>query len=281
MTICWIGSDKEYIDYITDYAARLHCRIPKDSSLLACMDDDGTPIGFGAILATKEVADIAFLYVPEEHRRKGIGTQLLAEMENMAQQVGVTDLRCIVPNDTESLLFFTAKEYELCEGPREYAVPFASLRYSEAYRKNIAGKTAKKAKALESCSDKEKKVLQQYYDKHGISATDSFDKKLSAAIFEGEEARCLLLGERTASGVIIHYMHSDKDHPELLVDCLKVMDKAITADREDISDLMLSFATGNEYEQSLLRHLAGEAAIVEEFSRYSVAYRIVGDRVKL
>lgn len=273
MTTYWIGSDKDYSDALIKYAKRLGYRIPEDASLIASFDDGGNMAGFGALAATQEVADILFLYVPEENRGKGIGGELLAEMENMAGQVGVSGLRCYVPHDTATLVFFAKKGYEFYEGPREYAVPYGALKYSEVYRKNISGKTPKKAKSLERCSDKEKKILKAYLETNGITGTESFDIQLSAVIFEGQEVITILLGETNMKGVIVSFMRSDKEHPELLVDCLKVMDRAISSREGGGRDMMLSFATGNDNEQSLLKYLVGQAAVIQEFSRYSVAYK--------
>lgn len=278
MKIFWIGSDKEYTEYLIEYAARLDYQIPKDANLLASIDDDGSLKGFGAISATKDVADILFLYVTKECRRQGIGGKLLSEIESLALQAGVSSIRCFVPHEDSNLTFFTKKGYELCEGPREYAVSMGALWYSESYRKIIYGKTAKKAKALGNCSSMEKKALKHYCEMNGISGLDFFDQRISSVIFSGDEVTTLFLGESNNNGVIIHYIHLDKAHPEFMVDCFKVLDRAVNADINADSKLMLSFATGNENELSLLSHIAGEAAIIEEFSRYAVAFKNIGSK---
>ena len=273
MTTYWIGSDKESIEYFIKFAEAFKIRIPKNASIISTVGDDGSLMGFGAVVSRNDLADLLFLYVIEEERRKGIGGNLLREIEEVALAAGVGSIRCIVQHEDTIFDFFEAEGYEFFETPKEYAVPIGSLHYSDSYRKNIEGKTPHKAKALDACSAGEKKILKEYFEEKRITDIDEYNLKLSAAAFEGNELSALLLCESNMEGIIINYMHADKEHPEKLVDCLKVLDAAISSHRDECKDLMLSFATGNEMELMLLKHLAGDAAVIEDFSRYSVAYK--------
>jgi hypothetical protein len=68
-------------------------------------------------------------------------------------------------------------------------------------------------------------------------------------------------------------MYAKEDHPEYLIDCLRVLDRILSEYKEQDPELMLSFATGNDTEVSLLHHLTGNIVPVEEFVRESIAIK--------
>lgn len=68
-------------------------------------------------------------------------------------------------------------------------------------------------------------------------------------------------------------MYSDAEHPENLIDCFRVMDKALSTHKKETSKLMLSFATGNETEARLLQRLSGDVVLINEFVREDVAVK--------
>ena len=64
------------------------------SVVLVARDDDGTPLGCGALRALGDgVAEVKRMYVVPSRRGHGVSRSLLAGLENAAQQRGWTTLR--------------------------------------------------------------------------------------------------------------------------------------------------------------------------------------------
>ncbi len=273
MRIFWIGDNKANEDYLVDYASKLNERILKDADIIVATDDDGNLEAFAAIDARKELADIVFFYVVNEDRGKRIGHELLAEIEKTVMDSGVATIRCIIPQEEDMMALFDDAGYDFFPGGKEYAVSFGALHYSETYRKTIDGKKPVKAKTLDKLTDEENVILRHFLDENTLKEMDFFNKKLSSVVINNGEVAAVLLCESNLKGVIVDYLHSDKEHPDNLLDCFRALDNALSAHKDILADMMLSFATGNEVEERLIHILSGEVVLIEEFVREDVAVK--------
>ncbi|MBQ7614752.1 MAG: GNAT family N-acetyltransferase [Butyrivibrio sp.] len=273
MKTFWIGFDNKEIEYFIDYAAKLKAKIPEEAEILAATDDDGIVKGFAAVVATKDVSDIVFFFVAEEARGKNIGRTMLKEIEKTVRESGVSIIRCVVPNEDGIVNLFFNEGYDFFDTGTEYAVSVGALYYSGTYRKSIYGKEPVKAKSLDQFTPEEKKIFKSLCHENIIEELDFFNPKLSAAVFDGDTVKAFLLCESNMKGIIVDYMHSEAEHPENLIDCFRVLDKALSTHKEETSKLMISFATGNDTEERFLKRLAGDVVLVEEFVREDFAIK--------
>ena len=182
-------------------------------------------------------------------------------------------MRAVIPGRDEMTGLFRKAGYELYEAGKEYALPFRSLHYSPIYRMKVEGKNPVKAKALIDANVEERNVLKAYFNDNGISDGLSFDKDLSSVIFDNGRVSALMLCERIPGGLIVEYILTSRDHPEYLIDCLRVMDRYISKKAEAKEGLMLSFATGHEKERNLVKRLSGGLMDPEEIIREYIAVK--------
>lgn len=76
-------------------------------------DDNGNIIaGLDAVITTFKILYVSTLFVDEKYRRKGIGTQLIKEMELRAKKLGVNTIR-LDTFDWQGKDFYKAVGYEL------------------------------------------------------------------------------------------------------------------------------------------------------------------------
>ena len=276
MNIFWIGDNKADEDYLIDYASNLNGMIFRDADFIVATDDEGKLEGFAAIEANRDLADIVFFYVVDEARGKNVGMALLSEIEKTVLESGVDILRCVLPAENAMMALFDDYGYSFIPCGKEYAVSLGSLHYSETYRKVIEGKKPVKARTLEELTDEENKIFKHSLDENTLRELHFFNKKLSSVVINNGVVDAVLLCEANLNGVIVDYMHSDKEHPDKLLDCFKALDRALSAHKDATKDLKISFATGNQVEQRLIRALSGEMALIEEFVRENVAIKRLG-----
>ncbi len=116
-------------------------------------------------------------------------------------------------------------------------------------------------------------ALKEFFIDNSIATMDYFNPVLSSVVFDGSDVMGMLLCETKPKGIIIYYMYAKEDHPEYLIDCLRVLDRILSEYKEQDPELMLSFATGNDMEVSLLQHLTGNIIPIEEFVREGIAIK--------
>lgn len=94
--------DKEYTKNDLEGAIRIGIK-----------DDNGNIIaGLDAVITTFKILYVSTLFVDEKYRRKGIGTQLIKEMELRAKKLGVNTIR-LDTFDWQGKDFYKAVGYEL------------------------------------------------------------------------------------------------------------------------------------------------------------------------
>ncbi len=94
--------DKEYTKNDLEGAIRIGIK-----------DDNGNIIaGLDAVVTTFKILYVSTLFVDEKYRRKGIGTQLIKEMELRAKKLGVNTIR-LDTFDWQGKDFYKAVGYEL------------------------------------------------------------------------------------------------------------------------------------------------------------------------
>ncbi len=271
--IFWITDESEWRAKILNYAMQFGETFPDPAAILAVIDDEGRLLGFSAVLSTEVISDILYFHVVPEEREKDTGHLMLREIEKVIGDTGIGIIRYIMPRDEEMMIFFADEGYDIIEGSREYAVKYASLSYSEVYRKNIEEEEAKNAVSISELNPKEQKILKDFIIGNSVGTMDFFNPLLSSAVIEDSEVKGLLLCESKPKGIIIYYMYAAPEHPEYLIDCLRVPDKILSEYKSEDPELMLSFATGNDTEVSLVHHLTGNTVPIEEFVRESIAVK--------
>ncbi|MCR5788870.1 MAG: hypothetical protein K6G83_03195, partial [Lachnospiraceae bacterium] len=212
-------------------------------------------------------------------RRQGIGIFLLKEIEAAAASSGAGVLRAVLPGREDLLGFFEKAGFAYFAGGKEYAVSFGSLRYSSVYRKKVKGKEPFRAKALGGLNTSEREMLTAWCHDQDITDLSDYDEALSAACLSEGRLSALLLCEQMDKGVIVRHMYTDREQPEDLLDCFRVLNRALDLpyDKEegspDRADYMLSFGTGHTVEKTLLLHLAGDMVPITEITRETAAVK--------
>ena len=249
------------------YAAHMRYQLPEDCEYFVAVDDDNVLSGIAALLPGRDVTDILFLYVFESKRRKHAGNMLLHGIEDAVREAGGRSLRCIMPAYDDLIALYTREGYGLFPGRTEYAVSFGTLHYSKLYRKYIRGRLSKWAKTLGECTPAQKEALEAFLGKEEMTG-------ILAAVFEGGEIMAVLSCEAFTDGILIDYMYVKKGHPKLLLDCIRLLDnKLVSTYGERMSDMMLSFSTGNDAEEELLKMFSGALIPLEKYTREYVAVK--------
>ncbi len=275
INLFWIRDDKDKRNLFLEYAKQFGETFPDVANILAAVDNKGNLKGFSTILSTEVISDILTFRVEPGESVKEIGHLMLREIENVIEETGIGLIRFIMPCDEEMMCFFADEGYDIVENGSEHAVLYASLFYSDVYRKTITEGKVQKARSISECSPKDQKILKDFFMKNDVGTMDFFNPVLSSAVIEGSEVKGLLLCETKPRGIIIYYMHAAADNPEYLLDCIRVLDKILSGYKAEDPGLMLSFATGNDSELSLLRHLTANIVPVEEFVRDCTATKIL------
>ena len=273
INLVWIGDDRDTREMILQYAAQFGKTFPDAADILEAVDEGGRLLGFTAVLSTEVISDILVFHVVPEEGGDDTGHLMLRELEKVIGDTGIAILRYIMPRDEELMIFFYDEGYDIFDGGREYAVRYASLSYSPVYRKNIEAAEVQKAVSIGDCTPKEQKILKEFFIDNSIATMDYFNPVLSSVVFDGSDVMGMLLCETKPKGIIIYYMYAKEDHPEYLIDCLRVLDRILSEYKEQDPELMLSFATGNDMEVSLLQHLTGNIIPIEEFVREGIAIK--------
>ncbi len=273
INLVWIGDDEDTREMILQYAAQFGKTFPDAADVLEAVDDGGRLLGFTAVLSTEVISDILVFHVVPEEGGDDTGHLMLRELEKVIGDTGIAILRYIMPRDEKMMIFFYDEGYDIFDGGREYAVRYASLSYSPVYRKNIEEEEAHNAKSIGECTRKEQMALKEFFIDNSIATMDYFNPVLSSVVFDGSDVMGMLLCETKPKGIIIYYMYAKEDHPEYLIDCLRVLDRILSEYKEQDPELMLSFATGNDMEVSLLQHLTGNIIPIEEFVREGIAIK--------
>ena len=271
----WIRDDRDKRNMFLEYASRFGETFPEVADILAAVDNKGNLMGFSAILSTEVISDILIFRIEPGESVKDIGHLMLREIENVIEGTGIGMIRFVMPRVEEMMCFFADEGYDIVENGTEYAVLFSSLTYSDVYRKIIEEEEVQKARSISECTRKEQKFLKDFFIKNEVATMDFFNPVLSSVVIEGSEVMGLLLCETKPEGIIIYHMYAAADHPEYLIDCLRVLDKKLSEYKDEDPGLMLSFAIGNDNEVSLLRYLSGNVVPIEEFVRDCTAVKIL------
>ena len=275
ISLFWIRDDKDTRKMLLQYASKFGETFPDAAEILAAVDDEGNLLGFSAILSTEVISDILVFHVEPGESLNDIGHLMLQEIEKVMQETGIGMLRYIMPRDESMMLLFADEGYDMFGAGREYAVLYASLTYSDVYRRNVQAEPVQKARSISQCKAKEQKILKDYFIENSIATMDFFNPVLSSVVFEGAKVAGLVLCETKPKGIIIYHMYAEADHPEYIIDCLRVMDVILSEYGAQDEELMLSFATGNETEVDLIHYLAGNVVPVEDFVRESIALKVL------
>ncbi len=274
INLLWIRDDRDARNILLQYAGQFGKTFPDAADILTAVDDEGNLLGFSAILSTEVISDILVFHVEPGESLNDIGHLMLQEIEKVIEETGLGMLRYIMPRDESMMLFFADEGYDILDAGREYAVLYASLAYSDVYRKNVRDKEVQKAISISQCRPKEQKILKDHFIENSIATMDFFNPVLSSVVFEGSKVAGLLLCETKPKGIIIYHMYAEADHPEYIIDCLRVLDGILSEYSEQDEELMLSFAKGNDTEAGLIHHLAGNIVPVEDFVRESIALKV-------
>ena len=267
----WIRDDRDKRNMFLEYTSRFGETFPEVADILAAVDNKGNLMGFSAVLSTEVISDILIFRIEPGESVKDIGHLMLREIENVIEGTGIGMIRFVMPR----VCFFADEGYDIVENGTEYAVLFSSLTYSDVYRKIIEEEEVQKARSISECTRKEQKFLKDFFIKNEVATMDFFNPVLSSVVIEGSEVMGLFLCETKPEGIIIYHMYAAADHPEYLIDCLRVLDKKLSEYKDEDPGLMLSFATGNDNEVSLLRYLSGNVVPIEEFVRDCTAVKIL------
>lgn len=94
-------------------------------------EDQGKLVGCGALhVMWQDLAEVRTLAVAESHRRRGLGAQLLVQLEQRAAEIGVRRLFCL----TFEVPFFEAMGYRVISD-----VPVDAQTYAELVRSTDDG----------------------------------------------------------------------------------------------------------------------------------------------
>ncbi len=273
MRSIWVGNDRGKRKYFRDYAARFKVMLSDKADILVATDDDGALCGFTAVMSRSEVIDIVFMYVEEKKRNTGVGAYMLKAVEKAAVNSRIGTLRCVMPRTETAENLFAGEGYRVFQGNTEYTVSLGSLYYSPVFRRQVEGRKPARAKNIAELSQEEKGMLNALYQEQAVSATESYNKRLSCAVFGKEKIGALVLVEALSKGIIIGYMYTEKGHPEYLLDCLRLLNKTLSENGEEKKDLQISIDTDNEKDLELLRYLAGNTIPIGEIVREAVAVK--------
>lgn len=280
MRVFWVDEKDKRRTELRDYAAEMMFYLPENSDYLVAVDEEDVLSGFSAVTSDANVVELRFLYVMKRKRRQQVAHMMLAEIDRAVRDSGGRSIRCITPFDEELLSLFTKEGYELFPGETEYAVSFGALYYSDLYRKRVYERMSEKAKALSACTTMEKKALLSFFQKEDIPLTpEDYDTSLSSVVFAGNSIVALLLCEILHKGVIVDYMYVVKGQSNLLLDCFRLLNSTLFATYgANMLNMMLSFSTGNDMEELLMRRFSGDIVPVEKFAREVVAVKDLGEQ---
>lgn len=272
-----ISGDKDQREIFEKYASGYGMGISNNHDIIAVMDDEGELSGFSVLKAFGDYNEILFFLIFEEMRRKGCGSFLLREIVRSSEKNGAV-IRCSMPDSTELKRLFEKEGFEFYPGRLEHTVSFGALHYSKLYMEKVAGKEPVNTKAFDECSDVEWKKIMDFFASQNIIYRGRGNKKLSSVTFVKGKVGALYLCERLPGGIVVYYVYSDKDHPEYLLNGLRVIHRIIEPLGEKGRELNLSFATRRPGGRELLIKLTGDPVIVKELVRGTTAVRNVAIR---
>ena len=257
------------------FAADMRYCLPEGCEYFAAVDDREALSGFAAVLPGEDVSDILFIYVMESKRRMRAGSLLLRGLEGAVREAGGEAVRCVMPARDDLMGLFAGEGYEFFPGEREYAVSFGTLYYSSLYRKHVFGKPPKRAKSPDEFTPAEKKALAALLTTEGVTlGSEKLNTHLSSAVLDGSGIYAALLCEVLEKGILVDYIYVHPDHMELFTDCLRLLDSRLpSVYGERVPEMKLSFSTGNDKEEALLKYISGNIAPLELFTREYAAVK--------
>ncbi len=273
MKALWSDSDSNRRQFFRNYAAIYDKSLPQDAETILVTDDSGNLCGLAGILDRDYSAEIVFLAIDKKYRRQGYGSYLLNEMENTLRVSRIDTARAILPINEELNGFFSKAGYDLFDGKKEYAFPFAVLHYCERYRKLIENKAPVKARALKTLSLEDQLLLKAFINKNNVTKAASYNNVLSSVIIDGNRICAYLLCEALHGGVVIDSLYAEKEHPEYIPDCIRVLNQELAKRKEKLKDLKLSFTDNNGKAVKLLEYFTDGLMEPEEIIRETIAVK--------
>jgi GNAT superfamily N-acetyltransferase len=105
---------------------------PPRGNFLVVRAEDGNPIGCGAVkLLDPKTAEIKRMWLAPEHRRKGLGRQLLEALEQAARDLGASEAR-LDTNETLAPALELYRKAGWQEIPRYNDYPYATHWFAKA-----------------------------------------------------------------------------------------------------------------------------------------------------
>lgn len=263
MKAYWIGKDKARRAGFKRSAAVYRVLIRDSNEIIAVTDDEDRVMGFGAIDADEDVADIIFFYIYEKYRGAHAGAFLLNEMEEQIKKAGIGMLRFLLPDYKELQGFLVHEGFEIFPGMPEYVTTYNAIRYSKNYVKNILNMPHGNAGSVKDLKDEEKILLHEFLKKARIPEDGGLDKELSIVSMEEGKVKGLVLCEQAANGIRLNYMYADSTNLLHTIYCLRLLDAKIKKIHDEKKDLKLSFALHNDKDMEFVKYLVNDNVNIE------------------
>ncbi len=208
-------------------------------------------------------AYLLFMKVPEEHRREGIGKELLEAAEIEASALGATEFICEYTDEAEGFKeLLEQKGYNLNETGTIRMVRASEFLFSTALRRAVR-KTfpGASAESFETMPMFRRDDVADFLARHGFEMPlrdmDTYDAKLSFASFDSEmEPQAVLLSSLCKDAVVVELLFgpsSESTHFNMTVGQHFV--RALEERFLEVNDFEICFYARSEFVLELIKRM--------------------------
>ncbi|MCR5097921.1 MAG: GNAT family N-acetyltransferase [Lachnospiraceae bacterium] len=175
--------------------------------------EDGYAVGGMTFHQEQSTICIDHIYVPEVHRRKGVGHKLLERLFDRAKEAGeyFFQLQCL-EGDEDMIAFFLNEGFSFTKSGEINSIPIESLVTSPAFNKAVNGIDPNLARPLSDFSggeiNKLNNTLIQVMDVPGGFEKGNYDENLSLAVYDVTDKAfkgCLII-DRNYDDIMLQYL---------------------------------------------------------------------------
>ena len=233
---------------------------------LGCIED-GKPVGAAAFMLDEGRTDLIHLFVPEEYRRCGIGTELLEAGIRIAQSAGIRTICAIFPPDEGLEWFFYSAGFLVTEGDSLCVMNTDELLSSKNIRRIKTGKDSDCLHPVSSLSKIEQERMLVLLKNEGISESSLpalyLDPDLSAVVIKHNQVVSVLLASLQKERCLIHYLcNTRNDEPDNLFYMIRhlanvierkpeIMDLCFYSENEEILEFAEKLTEGTDILQKV------------------------------
>ena len=208
--------------------------------------EDGAAAGVMAVAASDGRADILWIYVLEEYRRRGIAREMLETFLDEAQdQESFVGVSAVYPHSEAMDTLLTSEGFLVIPGEPICMIDTADALNSERLQNILSTKIAPSVESLEELGLMERKQLQNLLLHGRIQGQDlqilGYDQQLSAVVTEEEGGpEAVLLAGRDHERCLLQFLYNSRsDEPDNLLQLVRYLTQAIQGD-ESLKQLCFS-----------------------------------------